>query len=76
VTPALLALRVWVASGVYASVSLLRRVVAHRDSPLVRDRLLRRAARKLRDPVIIWDDGAPEPAPQTTPAGPALRAAE
>lgn len=73
-TPALLALRVWIATGAYWSAASLRALSMGRDSREARDRALRRAARKLRDPVIDWgveDDDTATPAPVGT-----LRAAE
>ncbi|PTX55625.1 multidrug efflux pump [Litoreibacter ponti] len=54
-TPALLALRVWISIGAYAS---LRQLVAlgGRGSKTARDLALGRQARKVRDPLLLWSD--------------------
>ncbi|GFE64003.1 efflux RND transporter permease subunit [Litoreibacter roseus] len=64
-TPALLALRVWLSLGAYASVKQLR-ALGGRRSQSARDLLLRKQASKVRDPLLIWteDDAV---VPQTTP---------
>ncbi|MEP3347600.1 MAG: efflux RND transporter permease subunit [Litoreibacter sp.] len=54
-TPALLALRVWISTGAYASVRQLR-ALAGRRSQTARDLALSRTARKVRDPLILWSD--------------------
>jgi len=58
-TPALLALRVWVTAGAYRTFAGLAALTRGRDSGVARDRALRRAARRVRTPEIVWDDDAP-----------------
>ncbi len=75
-TPALLALRVWLTLGAYASVKQLR-ALGGRGSRSARDLALRREANKVKNPVLLWsdpddwDDAEPidagaEPAPEAT----------
>ncbi|WP_114964709.1 efflux RND transporter permease subunit [Alkalilacustris brevis] len=76
-TPALLALRVWVAAGAYRSVATLRQLAPGARRQAARDRALARAARKLSQDDVIWEDTAdstvpPQGAASTLP----LRAAE
>ncbi|SFR47421.1 efflux RND transporter permease subunit [Litoreibacter janthinus] len=54
-TPAMLALRVWISIGAYASVRQLR-ALGGRGSQTARDLALNRNARKVRDPLILWSD--------------------
>jgi len=85
-TPSMLALRVWFWTGAYRSVNALRALSLGRNSRAARDRALRRAARKLRAPELLWiDEGDLSPERAETaeggdkPKGPApapLRAAE
>ena len=91
-TPSMLALRVWFGTGAYRSVAALRALSLGRDSRSARDMALRRAARKVKMPELVWGpDGGPvaEPEPVETveetavedppaedPAKPPLRAAE
>ncbi|TVP71702.1 MAG: efflux RND transporter permease subunit [Rhodobacteraceae bacterium] len=60
-TPALLALRVWVEKGAYSSIMGLRRGLSGADSPLRRDRELTRKLAKVKGAELIWDV-PPEPA--------------
>jgi multidrug efflux pump len=79
-TPALLALRVWVEKGVYRSVLGLRWALAPRGAALRRDRDLERQMRRAKGAELIWEE--PEPEPQATEQqlplqlGTPLRAAE
>lgn len=54
VTPALLALRVWISMGAYASWKQL--MALGRGSSDARDLALARNARKVRDPLLLWSD--------------------
>ena len=87
-TPAMLALRVWISLGAYASFKQLK-ALGGRRSKSARDLALRRAAGKVRDPILLWSDpDEPEPEMAEEPAnkkqrdsrepivGPPLRAAE
>ncbi|MFP4450609.1 efflux RND transporter permease subunit [Rhodosalinus sp.] len=78
VTPALLALRVWTTAYAAWLARLLAWMGAGRSSRVARDWALRRAARRVRGPTILWDDGTgPADLPEA-PGTPAqtLRAAE
>ncbi|EPX79245.1 efflux RND transporter permease subunit [Litoreibacter arenae] len=63
-TPAMLALRVWISLGAYASLQQLR-ALGGRGSQTARDLALSKSARKVRDPLILWSDPADlaEPTP-------------
>ncbi|MEM9584928.1 MAG: efflux RND transporter permease subunit [Pseudomonadota bacterium] len=54
-TPALLALRVWLSMGAYASIKGLM-ALGGRHSQSRKDLLLRRAASRVKDPVLLWSD--------------------
>ncbi|WP_281856742.1 efflux RND transporter permease subunit [Litoreibacter halocynthiae] len=54
-TPAMLALRVWISLGAYASLQQLR-ALGGRGSRTARDLALNKNARKVRDPLILWSD--------------------
>ncbi|SHE66862.1 multidrug efflux pump [Litoreibacter ascidiaceicola] len=54
-TPAMLALRVWISLGAYASLQQLR-ALGGRGSQTARDLALNKNARKVRDPLILWSD--------------------
>ena len=54
-TPAMLALRVWISMGAYASVQQLV-ALGGRSSQTARDLALGRNASKVRDPLILWSD--------------------
>ena len=64
-TPALLALRVWFGIGAYRSLAALSALSMGKGSDAARELALTRAARKVRNPTIIWDEpdasDAPEP---------------
>ncbi len=82
VTPSLLAVRVWLSTGAYRSARILATLSLGRNSAMARDAALERAARRLKRPEILWDDGSETPPletrPDTPPAQPQLplRAAE
>ena len=73
VTPSLLAARVWLSAGLAAFGQALRGWIGGSDSTAVRDRLLRRAARRAPAEDIDWTETAPTLHPVT---GPTPRAAE
>ncbi len=81
-TPALLALRVWIGIGAYRSGQALAALTLGRDSRAARDAALARAARRQKRPEFLWDAppppvAAPEPEPAAPPMPLApLRAAE
>ncbi len=54
-TPALLALRVWISMGAFASLKGLA-ALASRKSQSRQDLILRRAASRVKDPVLLWSD--------------------
>ena len=56
VTPALLALRVWITTYVGWAGMLLARITSGRTSRVARDMRLRRSARKLPTTELVWDD--------------------
>ncbi len=73
-TPSLLALRVWASTYVLGLGRLLAVLTKGRSSRAAQDWALRRAARKLKAPEIIWDEEAtPTASHGTTPP---LKAAE
>ena len=75
VTPSLLALRIWfwtILASVLSTVSAWTRGAGSRNA---RDYALRKAARKVRDPDIVWDVDENPSAPRR-PGAPELRAAE
>ena len=84
VTPSFLALRVWFWTYAVGLFRLIARITGGRRSRIARDWAVRKAARQLKAPEIIWDDLS-EPAevqyasdqgyPQMTTRTP-LRAAE
>ena len=57
-TPAFLALRVWVEAGAYRSAATLSALSHGRDSREARDMALNKAARRVKTTEIIWDTGA------------------
>ncbi|MGJ8584821.1 MAG: efflux RND transporter permease subunit [Marinosulfonomonas sp.] len=74
-TPAMLALRVWVANGAYFTSSRVQALARGRKSRPAMDISLQSAARKLKQPEIIWDvdpvETATEPtAEEATPTAP------
>ncbi|MCR9127244.1 MAG: efflux RND transporter permease subunit [Rhodobacteraceae bacterium] len=73
-TPAMLALRIWLVSGAYGLGRLAMAASWSREGQRIRDDLrLERRGRKIRSPEIFWDD-APDPTP--LPGRAPLRAAE
>jgi multidrug efflux pump len=73
-TPALLAFRVWFVTYVVALLRLFGRLFGGGESRLAKDWALRRAAKKVKSPEILWED---DPAPNGPSQGPShLRAAE
>jgi len=66
VTPAFLALRVWVEKGAYRGALGLRWLFSARDSAARRDRALERKLAAIREAELIWDV-PPEPAPRQLP---------
>jgi multidrug efflux pump len=71
-TPAMLAARVWAAHYVIALGRMLARWTGGRSSRAAQDWVLRRRARQIGAPEILWDAGLPAPAAPPMP----LRAAE
>lgn len=63
-TPAFLALRVWIETGAYRSAARLKALSYGRNSREARDIALRRAANRVKSPEIIWQT-APFTAPET-----------
>ncbi len=57
-TPAMLALRVWISAGAYRSVATLTALSKGRDSQLARDLALQRAANRVMSPEILWQSDA------------------
>ena len=73
-TPSMLALRVWATQYMLALGDFLKRMSFGRASRAVRDFALKREARRIEAPEILWDEE-----PQTDPAAPGvapLKAAE
>ncbi len=62
VTPSLLAVRIWFWTYVYGFFGLIARIIGGRRSKAAQDWAVRRAARRLKDPEIIWDDMTDTPA--------------
>jgi multidrug efflux pump len=71
-TPAMLALRIWATRYAHWMSRLLARLSMGRGSRAARDWALRREARRIKTPEIIWEDAQ---GPATHPAS-TLRAAE
>ncbi|WP_424973697.1 efflux RND transporter permease subunit [Dinoroseobacter sp. S124A] len=60
-TPSLLALRVWLTVGAYSSVRQLRAMSLGKSSRVARDLALKRAARAVKSPEILWiEDDQPQ----------------
>ncbi|MGI9390120.1 MAG: efflux RND transporter permease subunit [Boseongicola sp.] len=74
-TPSMLALRVWFWTGAYKSFATLRALSHGSGSKSARDLALRKAAKKVKNPEIIWDVEIDPSAPLVADA-PGLRAAE
>ena len=78
-TPALLALRVWLSVGAYRSLTVLSALSHGSDSQNARDLALNRAASRVRSPEILWDVGVETehaPLPLADPVNPAPAAIE
>ena len=75
-TPSMLALRVWLATGAYRSVATLSALSRGSGSRTARDLALRRAARKVKNPEIVWDTGPDTRPPAEAEPDMPLRAAE
>ncbi|MDD9924133.1 MAG: efflux RND transporter permease subunit, partial [Boseongicola sp.] len=73
-TPSMLALRVWVATGAYRSFTTLRALSHGSGSKTARDQALRRQAKRVKNPEIIWDIDDFSDKPATVPSE--LKAAE
>ncbi len=74
-TPSMLALRVWLGTGAYRSFTTLRALSHGSGSKSARDLALKKAAKKVKNPEIIWDVSLDPSAPRSA-ATPDLRAAE
>ena len=74
-TPSMLALRVWFWTGAYRSFNTLRALSHGSGSKTARDIALKKAARKIENPEIIWDVTADPSAPRLN-ASADLKAAE
>ncbi|MGI9394407.1 MAG: efflux RND transporter permease subunit [Boseongicola sp.] len=74
-TPSMLAIRVWFWTGAYKSFATLRALSHGSGSKSARDLALRKAAKKVKNPEIIWDVEIDPSAPLVADA-PGLRAAE
>ncbi len=74
-TPSMLALRVWFWTGAYRSFTTLRALSHGSGSKTARDLALQKAAKRVKNPEIIWDVGVDPSAPRATGA-PELKAAE
>ncbi|MDA5555543.1 efflux RND transporter permease subunit [Shimia sp. MMG029] len=68
-TPSMLALRVWASTYFGWLMQLLARLSMGRASRAGQDWALRREARKVRHPVLLWDDAAFETKPRKTDDG-------
>ncbi|WP_147125423.1 efflux RND transporter permease subunit [Shimia ponticola] len=64
-TPSMLALRVWATTYVIWFANFLGRMGSRRTSRIARDFALKREARRVKNPEIIWEDTPP---PAATPA--------
>jgi len=78
VTPALLALRVWLTQYAIWLARLMARLMQGRASAVARDRALARAARAKANPVILWEEPPPAVVALPPPLAmvPPLQAAE
>ncbi|MCC6006965.1 MAG: efflux RND transporter permease subunit [Rhodobacteraceae bacterium] len=72
-TPSMLALRVWVETGLVASGRSLGAMLSGREGRLASERRTRRAARRLPSPTLLWEDApAADPAQDASPPDKAL----
>jgi multidrug efflux pump len=60
VTPALLAVRVWLGAGFAAFAEAVRAWLGGAESPTARDRALRRALQAAHAEDMVWTDPMPE----------------
>ncbi len=67
-TPALLALRVWIEQGAYRGALGLRWALSARNSPARRDRALSRKLSQIGATELIWDSAPPRPELAEAPA--------
>ncbi len=67
-TPAMLALRIWLAKGAYSFLRLGAAATAGRNARARRDLALARAARRARPGDIVWDFATPPPPAETAEA--------
>jgi multidrug efflux pump len=74
-TPSMLALRVWLTTYVYWFFRLVARITRGRGSKAAQDWALRRAAKKIKAPEILWEDEV-QPVADVKVDGTGLRAAE
>ncbi|UZD92459.1 efflux RND transporter permease subunit [Cognatishimia activa] len=74
-TPSMLALRVWFTTYVSWFFRLVARLTRGRGSKAAQDWALRRSAKRIKSPEILWDDEPQRVKPVETPAA-AVRAAE
>lgn len=77
-TPAMLALRAWIADGAYGLGRRLAALIGGKDSAAARDVALRRATARVQATDLLWIGPEDEPGPARAPgaAQPPLRAAE
>jgi multidrug efflux pump len=59
-TPSMLALRIWVSSYAHGLATLLQWLSLPRSSEVARDWALRRAAKRIKSPEILWDTSLPD----------------
>jgi multidrug efflux pump len=71
----MLALRVWLTTYVYWFLRLVARITRRRGSKAAQDWALRRAAKKIKAPEILWEDEV-QPVADVKVDGTGLRAAE
>ncbi|QBF33261.1 efflux RND transporter permease subunit [Thalassococcus sp. S3] len=76
VTPSMLALRVWFTTYVAWTFRLLAKITRGRSSRAAQDWALQRAARRVKAPEILWDDGDEVIQPIQPPSDAPLKAAE
>ncbi|MEQ9694096.1 efflux RND transporter permease subunit [Shimia sp. SDUM112013] len=67
-TPSMLAARVWFSTYLFWTGELLAKLSLGRGSRAARDWALRREARKVKSPVLLWEENTPEVIVAETPA--------
>ncbi len=75
-TPSMLALRVWLGTYINWMLRLIARITRGRGSQAAQDWALRRAAKGIKAPEILWDDPQEEIDPVSSTVDKGLRAAE